>query len=322
MTKKSSKKTEVARQKTHVAIVLDKSGSMGGTVEETVSGVNAQITEAQKNAAEQDILMSFITFNDEVFEHCCNVPAADMPRLTVVDYVPDGGTALKDGLGYAIDMLKRTTTPDDNTSYMVIVVTDGQDNTRNQHYSWAQIAESREALEKTGKWTFRFMGCDEHYIKKVAEDIGVHISNCALWSNQSKGLATAGMMRSAGSSSKYYAARSRGLTLNACVDSDLECCMADYTSGVDEVVPAVDIQTPAAPAVDLNCHHTPQQAQGVIQSRSIWGSNNLLGIDPMLSSSVPSGYMQSPAAPVDWNANQAHPTSGGMMSGKPVTWTC
>ena len=66
---------------THVAILLDKSGSMGnpevyGDVQRANSirdaaivGFNEQIQEIQENAKSQDIRTYLVTFNSEVFEH-------------------------------------------------------------------------------------------------------------------------------------------------------------------------------------------------------------------------------------------------------------
>ena len=57
--------------KTHVAIVLDKSGSMGDTKDATISGYNEHVQQLKKNAQDgQEILVSLVTFNGEVFE--CN----------------------------------------------------------------------------------------------------------------------------------------------------------------------------------------------------------------------------------------------------------
>ena len=248
-----TKKKEDKKQVTHTIIVLDKSGSMAGTNEQTVKGVNEQIQTARNNSKDQDIRLSLVSFNNDVWKHFWDVPAGEMEDMPMSAYKPDGGTALWDAAYYVTEKMQRTTEAGDNVAYYVIIVTDGMENSskhcgKNSQEAEANFARIRASLEETGRWTFSFVGCDSGYIQRVAKNVGIRLDNCALWSNKSATLATRGMKRMARSTGKYYGARAAGAVLNCCTMSDtLEAC-ADYTTDdgeVDAVVPTV------TPVVDI-----------------------------------------------------------------------
>ena len=96
---------------THVAILLDKSGSMAKTKEQAIVGFNEQIQQIKENAKDQDIRTYLITFNASVFEHVWGEPAEKLTEASAEDYIPSGGTAMRDAIGYTLQKLLDTTDP-------------------------------------------------------------------------------------------------------------------------------------------------------------------------------------------------------------------
>src|SRR3954466_6985626 len=87
-----------APKKSHVVLVLDRSGSMSSIKADTEGGFNTMIDELRKSAAEGTTvtLVQFDTEHETVYEQKA---LADVPKL---DLKPRGATALLDGVGEAI----------------------------------------------------------------------------------------------------------------------------------------------------------------------------------------------------------------------------
>lgn len=246
----------MSKMKTRVVVILDQSGSMGGTKAQAVQGYNEQIQQMKLNSKDQEILGSLITFNGEVFEHLWDVPADELTEATAEDYKTEGSTAMRDAVGYAINKLTKTADPNDtDVAYLVVIISDGEENA-SKHYNSEALAELKESVDRTGKWTFTYMGCDDRYLKKVAKELNIPISNVAKWSNSCPELAAHGQHMNAVKMRGFYTNRAKGVTTQACVQSNDVSCLADYTSDVGDAVNiASDLWQPPLNANILNDGH-------------------------------------------------------------------
>ena len=225
----------MSKPTTYVAIVLDKSGSMGRTRLQTIQGFNEQVQQYKLNAKDQDILCSVVTFNGDVYEHLWNVPADELVEATEDDYVPNGGTAMRDALGYTIQKLLDTTDhTDPNVAYLVICISDG-DSINDKHYkNPQQLKELIDACESTKKWTFSFMGCSLNHMYELARQTGVSASNMASWDNSNAKLASSGMRGMTARSTTYFEARSKGITASNTYMNDTAGFVADFTGAQND----------------------------------------------------------------------------------------
>ncbi len=219
------------KPKTHVAIVMDRSGSMGRIAQQAIDHYNEQRTQMMENAKDQDITVSLVTFNANVFEHNWLTPAGQLAEADSHSYHPAGATAWYDALGYTIDKLKKTTNPDEDTAYLVISISDGEEND-SKHYgnrfNPSVIRSMIDECNATGKWTFTYMGCSDEDIKKVARDIGIPIENMGRWSNENAEVAAHSLRRSTARTNMYYAARAKGQTACSNVYSDVQGLAANF----------------------------------------------------------------------------------------------
>lgn len=219
--------------KTYVTIILDKSGSMDDTRDTVIQGFNEQVQQMKINAKESEIYGSLVTFNGDVYENLWCVPAAEINEATREDYRPEGMTALRDAVGYTLTKLKNTVPDDPDTAHLVVIISDGVENS-SKHVSQSALKEQIDSLQKTGRWTFTYMGCDEAYLQKVAKETNIPISNMAVWKNDTAENATRGLRRSKKCIDRYYSFRATGQNISSQLYSTNVGQLADFTKDEDE----------------------------------------------------------------------------------------
>jgi len=185
-------------RKTHIAIVLDCSGSMDKIVEETVSGFNEQVqavktgsVEGQRDTSGQIVdvqtTLSLVTFssNVDIPKFWCRAPEG-VREMDTNEYKPNGATAMLDAVGYTLDRLqKRPDADDPDTSFLVIVISDGWEN-NSMKETYDTISRKIKACTDTGRWTFTYMGANQD-LGEVAEKMAIPRGNTQSWVNDSAG---------------------------------------------------------------------------------------------------------------------------------------
>jgi len=150
-------------KRTYYQLILDRSGSMAGCIEQTVSGVNQQIRRIRELAArfpEQELFISLTLFNTSVNQSLIRVRPEALRELSFTDYKPDGGTALLDAIGITLNELDKTIGMEverDEASVVVVIITDGYENS-SRMFSHPQVSSLIRDLESSGKWTFSYLG--------------------------------------------------------------------------------------------------------------------------------------------------------------------
>lgn len=250
---------------THVAMILDQSGSMCDTRSAAVKNYNEQIQQAKLNSKEQDIFCSLVTFNGEVFEHVWAESPEKMNEANEADYVTEGATAMRDAIGYTVKRLLETTdSKNENVSYLVVIISDGEENSSkhfkalNEYDIRAGKTDELKALlqevQATKRWTFTYMGCDERYIKKVSEETSIPLANCAAWSNATPAMAARGLHHNRNKLNEFYACRSSGESGSANVYSPDSLKCADFTEDIiDSALPdAIKLTVPPGGPTAIN----------------------------------------------------------------------
>jgi len=209
-TTKTVKKTVKAKKntkKTYVAIVLDRSGSMGGLVKETVAGLNEQFAALRRDAdlgGETEVTL--VQFDDRIDIVLDGQPAKELVNWTDNDFQPRGMTAMYDAIWTAITNLKSKHETED-TGFLVCVISDGHENSSREITQPALSAEIKR-LQDSGKWTFTYMLANQD-IHQAAATFGANINNVSSWTATSAGAGVAYTSNSIGAAS-YLNARSAG----------------------------------------------------------------------------------------------------------------
>lgn len=156
------------KKKLDVIFILDKSGSMSGSEENTISSFNEYLEKEKKNKFSTTI--TTVLFSDSYHYLHNNVSIKDVKPITSHDYYVGGCTALYDTLGNVIsDVGKRET-----DKVLFIIITDGYENA-SKEYSNENI---KKLIKKHKDWQFIYIGADiDSYA--AGSSIGIRRENIA-----------------------------------------------------------------------------------------------------------------------------------------------
>ncbi len=172
---------------THIAVILDRTGSMEAIRDDTIGGFNAFLQ--QQKAEPGFATLTLVQFDSqdpyEVIHRF--KPIAEVPELTRETYVPRASTPLLDAMGRGINDLESSLSQlaeaDRPGRVVMVVVTDGQENASREFRK-----EQIEKMIKDG-WQFVFLSADLAAIHD-AQDVGVAPSASLLY--QKSGLGSKG----------------------------------------------------------------------------------------------------------------------------------
>lgn len=194
---------------THVAILLDKSASMSDHRHGAIRAFNDLLQPIQERANEQDIGLTFFQFGSRRPQVFVENKANSVSPITLNDYYPtDGGTDLYGTIGGIIHHFKaRPDANDPNSSFLVIVVTDGEDNEKT--YSSFQVRNWIQECQATERWTF-VISCPNRFVSNIVNTLGVPEGNVQGWDTTSRfGMETVRTAQTAGLQ-RYIATRATG----------------------------------------------------------------------------------------------------------------
>jgi Mg-chelatase subunit ChlD len=193
---------------TRVALVLDRSGSMGAIREEARQAFNEAIDRVAEEAGKGGgATLTLVTFNHEVEMHLKNAPAKTASKLGPADYRPGGNTALYDAVGQAILALEDPGPLGPADAALVLVVTDGYENS-SREVTQQQLAKRMDQLEKTDAWTFSFM-CANVDIRDLSMKLGVDTRAMMSWTATEEGTEVMGHSLKEGLD-RYFTVRGLG----------------------------------------------------------------------------------------------------------------
>lgn len=244
--------------RTHWIVLGDRSGSMRSLERPTMEEMNRtfdsiQLTTQQPN---QVAVVSCWAFGSSIVPLFNSLPAERLHRLT--GYNADmGGTALFDAMGDAIVRAENEERNHPETSFVLMVLTDGEENTssrwaRNTGYidrvqdrDVSKILELIRRVQGTDKWTIALQVPRGGYKEKLCRDFGIPEGNVMEWDQTDRGAREAGAARAAGIAN-YAVARAAGKTSvkSMFVTTDLSnVSSADVQSSLDNVASKVKVLT-------------------------------------------------------------------------------
>lgn len=183
----------MTKEKTHITILLDRSGSMKDIARDMEGGINSFLQEQAKLPG--TCFVSLHQFDDEfetVFEKQRLFKTKPVP---VISIQPRGMTALVDSTQKAITKAKENIL-DKN---IVVIITDGCENA-SRECKTADVQKLIKELDATDAWTFVFLGADQDAFAESAK-IGVSGSSAMNYTKSAQGvqMATRGLSASVGS---------------------------------------------------------------------------------------------------------------------------
>jgi hypothetical protein len=165
---------------THIAVLLDRSGSMESVKDETISGYNAFIKE--QKAAGDNASLSLVQFDSAGIDTLQEFsPINAVPDLSSDTFQPRGMTPLLDALGRTIENTGKSleAIPENNRpdKIVFVVITDGQENASHK-FTKPRIKEMIELQSNKYNWQFIYLGANQDAFVE-AQQMGITMDNAA-----------------------------------------------------------------------------------------------------------------------------------------------
>ena len=147
---------------THIAVVLDRSGSMNNVKDDTIGGFNQFLEDQKKEEGEATLTLAQFDNQYELLEEFTDI--GEVALLDDKTFVPRGRTALRDAIGRTITTvgadLAKMDEADRPSKVVVVVLTDGHENA-SREFSGDDIKALVEQQQNDYKWEFVFIGANQ-----------------------------------------------------------------------------------------------------------------------------------------------------------------
>lgn len=239
-----AKPKEKVKKNAYITFIIDESSSMGSVREATITGINEQIDQIRKDFGtkqeEINAIVSLIKFSGTPQAVFLHKTLDDLKNITAEDYNPDGMTAMYDAVGFAINSLNgRKDINDENTSSLVIVVSDGAENA-SREFNGQSVAALVSKLNDTKRWTFTYLGANQD-LSKVSQATNVMVGNTATFDSHSRG----GVLRAFAMNASALQSYSKGL-----MDSDVSYSASNFYAGAGSTADSDTLDKNAIPPKD------------------------------------------------------------------------
>ena len=189
-----------------VVFILDRSGSMHGSEDDTIGGFNSYIEKNKNN----NYRVTTVLFDNEYELLYERVKIGEVNKLTKKDYFTRGSTALLDAIGRSINYM------DDKESNkaLFIITTDGYENS-SREYTKEII---KKLIKKHKNYEFMYIGADIDSYSE-GESLGIKKENISNYVKDKKGI---GMLFDA------VGCASKKIMMNEELDSSWKENLEDY----------------------------------------------------------------------------------------------
>ena len=174
---------------THIAIILDRTGSMETIRDDTIGGFNAFLNQQKDEPGEATLtLVQFDTQDPYEVLHKFK-PILEVPELTRETFVPRAATPLLDAIGRGINDLEKSLADmkeDKRPSRVImVIITDGQENS-SVEFRKDQIEKMIKGKQETSTWQFAFLSADLDAIDDALAT-GIHATSTMSYDKTARG---------------------------------------------------------------------------------------------------------------------------------------
>lgn len=151
----------MAKKKTLVTLLLDRSGSMQSVKDDTIGAINAYIEELKSSTTPIHfslILFDSVNYKCELEKVYVAEKIKNVKPLTSDDFKPRGGTPLIDAACTTIRAVEESLRGKKDANVVFAIQTDGQEN-HSRENTWDGLKSLIQEKESELGWEFIFMGC-------------------------------------------------------------------------------------------------------------------------------------------------------------------
>ena len=160
-----------------IVFLLDRSGSMRGSEQDTIGGFNSYIAKERNNKYNTKITTVLFDNQYELLHDRKDIK--EVNDITENEYYVRGCTALLDAIGITITNLEKKVK---DNKVLFVITTDGQEN-NSVEYNKDQV---KSLIEKHSNWEFIYIGANvDSYAE--ASNIGIRKNNIANYHKSKKG---------------------------------------------------------------------------------------------------------------------------------------
>lgn len=242
---------------THVAFCIDESGSIQGIVKPLVAAYNKNVDAIRDAvlAEGQEASMTALAFGHRTLKHrvlYIGHQVQTVPKLKNSDIKPSGMTPLFDSLYRAIKKLEELDDGKEGTTFVINVVTDGQENSSRDPGVTAAIKEMQSKVD-SDRWTFTFLvpnGNSKYFSQKFKIPDG----NIQEWDEKTAAGTETAFIQNARAFSNYFVSKSAGKRSTKSFYSDLgDATVRTVRSELSEITKQVTIITAPMPCLIREC---------------------------------------------------------------------
>lgn len=166
---------------THVLVILDRSGSMAGCVDDTIGGFDSFVAEQQKRPGR--CTLSLVQFDNDYQRPISFLSIQSVQSLRALGYAPRGSTALFDAIGRGMteegEYLSRMPESSRPGLVVVVVLTDGHENS-SREWTKDRVQALIDQQTKQYAWSVQFLGASLD-VAQQGDAIGVALANNAAY---------------------------------------------------------------------------------------------------------------------------------------------
>ena len=179
---------ETTAEPVQIICILDRSGSMGRLVEDTIGGYNSFLEKQKQNSGKAEV--TTILFDDQYEIIAESVDINEVKNLTSEEYFARGTTALLDAVGRTVTstlgkMEKEKICPA-KRKVLIMIMTDGLENA-SKEYRKSDVKKLIETTTKEFGWNYIFIGANIDSVSE-AKSLGINAKHAANYSHDSSGV--------------------------------------------------------------------------------------------------------------------------------------
>lgn len=175
---------------THIAMILDRSYSMHSIAKDTIEGYNKFIEDQKLVPGKATVTLVKFDHEYDLVHNFTDIH--DVNQLTTENFVPRGGTALYDAIGFTVNVLAekiaKLSDEDKPEKIVICMLTDGEENKSSEFNS--DDVKSLITDKESNGWEFVFLGANQDSIL-TAKNIGIAACNTMSYASNSVGTRSA-----------------------------------------------------------------------------------------------------------------------------------